>query len=196
MVNLHRFFSDQWGARPTWCLAYLISSWLKDQEKALKVLFQWTFTKKRSIDQNLKLGAYLSIKTNSLVWRNISFLFPVLIFVHIGPVTSTWREITPKSRVCCLFNYLCNKSVTVHSSWSRIPLSFHLIPYIFYWVGNTVKRTKAVTCTKLKPALSGHPRGYPAKIGCVLLYSPYLFGKKLFSTQDKLVNNKQTRFLK
>ena len=31
-------FSDQWGARPTWCNAYLMGSWLKDQEKPLKEL--------------------------------------------------------------------------------------------------------------------------------------------------------------
>ena len=30
-----------------------------------------------------------------------------------------------------------------------------------------------------------HPRhSFPAKFGCVLLYSPFLFGKKLFSMQD------------
>ena len=40
------------------------------------------------------------------------------------------------------------------------------------------------------------PDRYPAKFGCVLLYSPYLFGKKLFSMQNKLVNNKQTHFFK
>ena len=39
------------------------------------------------------------------------------------------------------------------------------------------------------------PHRYPAKFGHVLLYSPYLFGKKLLSMQDKLVNNNQTRFL-
>ena len=37
---------------------------------------------------------------------------------------------------------------------------------------------------------------HPAKIERVLVYSPCLFGKKLFSMQDKLVNNKQTHFLK
>ena len=35
----------------------------------------------------------------------------------------------------------------------------------------------------------------PAKFGHVLLYSPCLFCKKLFSVQDKLVNNKQTHLL-
>ena len=38
--------------------------------------------------------------------------------------------------------------------------------------------------------------GSPAKFGHVLIYSPCLFGKKLFSMQDKLVNNKQTHLLK
>ena len=37
--------------------------------------------------------------------------------------------------------------------------------------------------------------GSPAKFGHVLLYSPCLFGKKLFSMHDKLVNNKQNTFL-
>ena len=38
-----------------------------------------------------------------------------------------------------------------------------------------------------------HPANrHPAKFGYILLYSPYLFGKKLFPTQDKLVNNKHT----
>ena len=37
---------------------------------------------------------------------------------------------------------------------------------------------------------------HPAKIGTVLVCSPCLFGKKLFSMQDKLVNNKQTHLLK
>ena len=36
----------------------------------------------------------------------------------------------------------------------------------------------------------------PAKFWRVLHYSPRLFGKKMFSMQDKLVNNKQTHFLK
>ena len=40
------------------------------------------------------------------------------------------------------------------------------------------------------------PHSCPAKFGRVLLYSPYLFGKKLFSMQEKLVNNKQTHLLK
>ena len=40
------------------------------------------------------------------------------------------------------------------------------------------------------------PHKYPAKFGCVSLYVPYLFGKELFSMQDKLVNNKHTHFLK
>ena len=38
--------------------------------------------------------------------------------------------------------------------------------------------------------------GSPAKFGHVLLYSPCLFGKKLFSILEKFVNSKQTRFLK
>ena len=43
----------------------------------------------------------------------------------------------------------------------------------------------------------GHPtHSCPAKFVYLLLYSPVLFGKKLFSMQDKLVNNKQTHFLK
>ena len=37
---------------------------------------------------------------------------------------------------------------------------------------------------------------YPAKVGYVLLYSPDLFGKKLFSKTNLLVNSKQTHFLK
>ena len=39
---------------------------------------------------------------------------------------------------------------------------------------------------------------HPAKIGHVLVYSPCLFGKRLFSMQDKLAKNKQTNkhFLK
>ena len=46
-------------------------------------------------------------------------------------------------------------------------------------------------------AIHNHPpHRYPAKFGCVLPYSPYLFGKKLFSMQGKLVNNKQAHFLK
>ena len=40
------------------------------------------------------------------------------------------------------------------------------------------------------------PHRYPAKFGYVLLCSPCLFGKILFSMQDKLVNNKQTHCLK
>ena len=40
-----------------------------------EVLFQWTLTKSEN-DQNLMLGVYLSIKTNSLTVRNIS-LFTV-----------------------------------------------------------------------------------------------------------------------
>ena len=39
------------------------------------------------------------------------------------------------------------------------------------------------------------PHGCPAKLGYVLLHLHYRFGKKLFSMQDKLVNNKQTHFL-
>ena len=35
-------------------------------------------------------------------------------------------------------------------------------------------------------------QAHPAKIACVLAYSPCLFGKRLFSMQDKLVKNKQT----
>ena len=46
------------------------------------------------------------------------------------------------------------------------------------------------------PVLTHPPYRYPDKFGRVLLYSPYLFGKKLFSMQDKPVNNKQTHFLK
>ena len=38
--------------------------------------------------------------------------------------------------------------------------------------------------------------GSPAKLGHVLLYSTGLFGMILFSMQDTLVNNKQTRLLK
>ena len=42
-----------------------------------------------------------------------------------------------------------------------------------------------------------HPsHKYPAKFGYVLFHSAYLFGKEFFSMQDKLVNNKQTHFLK
>ena len=37
---------------------------------------------------------------------------------------------------------------------------------------------------------------FPAKFTNVLIYFPFLFGKKLFSMQDKLVSNKQTHFLK
>ena len=37
---------------------------------------------------------------------------------------------------------------------------------------------------------------HSAKIGHVLVYSLRLFGQKLFSMQDKLVNNKETHFLK
>ena len=33
------------------------------------------------------------------------------------------------------------------------------------------------------------PHGYPVKFCHVLLYSPYLFGKKLFSLQEKIINN-------
>ena len=44
--------------------------------------------------------------------------------------------------------------------------------------------------------LSAHPHKYPDKFGYVLHYFPYLFGKILFSMQDKVVNNKQTHFLK
>ena len=44
----------------------------------------------------------------------------------------------------------------------------------------------------MKQWLHHPPHGCPAKFGHVLLYSLYLFGKKLFSMQDKLVNNKQT----
>ena len=36
------------------------------------------------------------------------------------------------------------------------------------------------------------PHRCPAEFSYVLLYSPYLCGKKLFSMQDKLVNNKHT----
>ena len=46
-------------------------------------------------------------------------------------------------------------------------------------------------------ALYAHPpHRYPAKFVSVLLYSPYLFGKKLFSMQDNLKNNTQKPFLK
>ena len=44
--------------------------------------------------------------------------------------------------------------------------------------------------------LNHPPHKYSAKFGSVLLYCPHLFGKKLFSMQDKLVNNKQTHLLK
>ena len=40
--------------------------------------------------------------------------------------------------------------------------------------------------------LSSSTQVHPAKTGCVLLYFPCQFGKKLFSMQDKLVNNKHT----
>ena len=43
-------------------------------------------------------------------------------------------------------------------------------------------------------AKARRPHRYPAKF--FQHYSPYLFGTKLFSMQDKLVNNKQTYFLK
>ena len=46
-------------------------------------------------------------------------------------------------------------------------------------------------CDTLHP-----PHSCPAKFGRVLLYFPCLFGKKLFSMQGKLVDNKQTHFLK
>ena len=36
----------------------------------------------------------------------------------------------------------------------------------------------------------------PAKFAYVLLYSPFLFGKELFSMQDKLVKKKETYILK
>ena len=49
---------------------------------------------------------------------------------------------------------------------------------------------------RLLPSSDYPPHRYPAKIDSVLLYSPCLFGKKLFPMQDKLVNNKQTHFLK
>ena len=42
-------------------------------------------------------------------------------------------------------------------------------------------------CLQLHP-----PHRFPAKFAYVLLYSPFLFGKKLFSMQNKLVNNKHT----
>ena len=54
-INLGLFFSDQSGARPTWRQAYLLTSLLKDQEKALNVLYQWTpfyFFEKEKYEKN------------------------------------------------------------------------------------------------------------------------------------------------
>ena len=48
-----------------------MSSSLKDQEKAVKCYFN-EHQQKGDNDQNLMLGVYLSIKTNSLTGRNIS----------------------------------------------------------------------------------------------------------------------------
>ena len=50
-----------------------MSSLLKDQEKALTVLFQ-KILQKSDKDQNLILGAYFSIKTNSLTGKKSHFL--------------------------------------------------------------------------------------------------------------------------
>ena len=69
-------------------------------------------------------------------------------------------------------------------------------------LGNVVKKSKNLLC-HIEPVVklgSGRLRTpgppypshrYPAKFGRVLLYNPFLFDKKLFSMQDKLVNNKQ-----
>ena len=65
---------DQWRANPVWCHTKLMSNSLKDQEKALKC-FSMNIYKKDGNDQNLMFCAYLSIKTKSLTWRNISFFF-------------------------------------------------------------------------------------------------------------------------
>ena len=46
------------------------------------------------------------------------------------------------------------------------------------------------------PHQNGPPHRCPAKFALVLLYSPFMFDKKLISMQDKLVNNNQTHFLK
>ena len=64
--NRHKswlLLTDQGGARPTWCHAYIMSSRMKDQEKTVKVLYQWTLKKKSAYDQNLMLDVYISIKT-------------------------------------------------------------------------------------------------------------------------------------
>ena len=52
-------------------------------------------------------------------------------------------------------------------------------------------RDHFMTCQKYNTKAVHSSHTYPVKIGCVLLYSPYLFCKKLFSMQDKLVINKQ-----
>ena len=75
-------------------------------------------------------------------------------------------------------------------NWFLLPVSSTGPETNMLWI-----RNKKVTGS----LVSGHchlPHSCSAKFAYVLLYFPFLFGKKLFSVQDKLVNNKQTHFLK
>ena len=72
-------------------------------------------------------------------------------------------------------------------------------------ISNMMSRFSIIICVLLfflflitvdkSPFKTSSTQVYPAKIAHNLLYSPSLFGKKLFSVQDRLVNNKQTHLL-
>ena len=75
-------------------------------------------------------------------------------------------------------------------------LYFKFFAQIDITINLFIKRYPKMILNMLTLSLMHPPHIYPVKFGYVLLYSPYLFGNKLFSMQDKLVNNKHTHFLK
>ena len=93
-----------------------MSSSLKDQESS-EVVFQWTLTKSDN-DQNLMLGVYLSIKTNSLTIRNIS-LFTVIDL-------STPLNNQQDAQIWQIFMYVCLQKCDKTLLWHQKLNNIHL----------------------------------------------------------------------
>ena len=79
----------------------------EEPRESCEVLFQWTLTKSDN-DQNLMFGVYLSIKTNSLTGRNISF--DLCIPLRKTPL---WKELF------WMINYLCLLFLIVHHATTK-----------------------------------------------------------------------------
>ena len=96
-----------------------------------------------------------------------------------------WESLTPLSN-----KQVPNRHGNLHSN-EVINLRAHLLPHSWLMMDNCfILCHKSISPQLLLQFLNHPPHRYPLKSGQVLLYSPCLFGKKLFSKQDKLVNNK------